>query len=130
MTLMALTSVGKDSKSLENYMIQKVRIVEFEDIDHNKLRQYTKIFINGDWIGVHDKGYLIVKRLKKLRRIGKIPDEVSIIHDITNKEIRIFCDAGRIFRPLFIVKGQSLVLNDSHVAKLRNKEIMFSDLLK
>lgn len=32
-----------------------------------------------------------------------MPEEVSIVRDITNKEIRIFTDAGRICRPLYIV---------------------------
>ena len=34
---------------------------------------------------------------------GSIPIEVSINLDYVNKEIRIYTDAGRLMRPLFVV---------------------------
>lgn len=65
----------------------------------------TKIFINGKWIGVHSKAGYIIDTLRKHRRMKKMPEEISIVRDILNKEIRIFTDAGRICRPLYIVEN-------------------------
>ena len=81
------------------------------DIVNPKTIPYkTKIFINGKWIGVHNKAGFIIDTLKMHRREKKMPEEVSIVRDIVNKEIRIFTDAGRICRPLYIVENADLVI--------------------
>jgi DNA-directed RNA polymerase II subunit RPB2 len=38
----------------------------------------------------------LVKSIKDLRRRQEIPPQISIVRDITNKEIRFFADAGRV----------------------------------
>lgn len=35
-----------------------------------------------------------------------------------HQELRLFTDAGRVSRPLFIVEGQRLLINKGHVRKL------------
>ena len=62
------------------------------------------MFINGNWIGIHNHPEDLVTGLKKLRRAGQIPKEISIARDIFNKEVRIYTDAGRVQRPLLIVE--------------------------
>ena len=65
--------------------------------------------------------------MRRLRRKGDISPEVSIIRDIREMEFKIFTDAGRVYRPLFIVdddpesetKGE-LMLQKEHVHKLLN----------
>jgi DNA-directed RNA polymerase II subunit RPB2 len=51
---------------------------------------------------------------------GSIKAEVSIVRDTEENEIRIYTDAGRICRPLFIVDGESGQLNikKSHIRRL------------
>ncbi|ORX36992.1 beta and beta-prime subunits of DNA dependent RNA-polymerase [Piromyces finnis] len=39
------------------------------------------------------------------------------------KELRIYTDAGRICRPLFIVENQKLKLKKSHIAKIQEKKM-------
>jgi hypothetical protein len=34
--------------------------------------------------------------MKDLRRRHEIPSEISIVRDISNKEVRLFTDAGRV----------------------------------
>lgn len=59
-----------------------------------------------------------------------MPEEVSIVRDIINKEIRIFTDAGRICRPLYIVENSDLVINKSFMDQLDSGDFNFTSLLK
>uniref|UniRef100_A0A8W8MKS9 Uncharacterized protein n=1 Tax=Magallana gigas TaxID=29159 RepID=A0A8W8MKS9_MAGGI len=61
--------------------------------------------------------------LRKLRReMDIIVSEVSMIRDIRDREIRIYTDAGRICRPLLIVENQKLLLKQSHIKQLKQRE--------
>lgn len=68
----------------------------------------TKIMLNGNWVAFTDNGPSIVKVLKQSRRKGDIPDEVSIVRDIVQNEIKIYTDSGRCMRPLFTVEYNKL----------------------
>ena len=37
-----------------------------------------------------------------------MPSEVSLVRDVINREIKIYTDAGRMQRPLFIVENNEL----------------------
>ncbi len=102
---MALISVGKDSSEIENFLLSKMGVTNLGLIDRKDIPGKTKIFINGKWIGVHNKAEYIINTLKDLRRKKKITEEVSFVLDNINKEIKIYTDAGRIQRPLFIVEN-------------------------
>lgn len=67
------------------------------------------------WIGVHRDPANLVKTIKKLRRRDDISSEVSIVRDIREKELRIYTDAGRVCRPLFIVENQQLMITKGHM---------------
>lgn len=69
-----------------------------------------KVFINGRWVGTHQSADELVSSMKDLRRRHEIPSEISIVRDIANKEVRMFTDAGRVQRPLFIVKNGKILL--------------------
>lgn len=76
-----------------------------DEVDPKSIPYMTKIFINGKWIGVHSQANYIIETLRSHRREKKMPEEISIVRDVINKEIRIFTDAGRICRPVYIVEN-------------------------
>ena len=52
----------------------------------------------------------------------------SIIFDYHNKEIHICNDAGRLLRPLLLVKNNNLILNKKIIKQLDNNKLEWSDL--
>jgi DNA-directed RNA polymerase II subunit RPB2 len=61
--------------------------------------------------------------LRRLRRqCDIIVNEVSMVREIREREIRIYSDAGRICRPLMIVEKQKLLLKQRHVDLLKDRE--------
>jgi len=93
-----------------------------------------KIFVNGNWVGIHRDPKGLVDTFRELRRMIDIDAEVSIVRDITESEVRIYTDAGRICRPLFVVKNQELAIKKRHISHLQEpdesgKKLTWADLL-
>lgn len=94
-----------------------------------------KIFVNGNWVGIHRDPAALVETFKSLRRMVDIDAEVSIVRDIAEKEVRIYTDAGRICRPLFVVQDQQLAITKKHIMQLQGmtsmaeKKLTWTDLL-
>lgn len=127
--LMAYVSVGRNSLSIEQFLLNSLKVEPLDSVAIDQIPTKTKIFVNGNWIGLHDRGDHVIDTLKSFRRRLKIPYEVSILQDITNKEIKIYTDAGRIQRPLYIVENSELKLKKSDVLAIRSKQASFNDLL-
>lgn len=93
----------------------------------------TRIFCNGNWIGIHRKPLVLMKNLLDTRRNNDIPPDVSIINAISEQELRIYTDAGRVLRPLFVVEngGKRLKIKRRHIRRLAPmKEYAFTNLLQ
>ncbi|KAG8965582.1 DNA-dependent RNA polymerase II [Tulasnella sp. 419] len=116
LALMSCISVGSLSAPIIEFL-QEWGLDNLED-HMNNLGSATKIFVNGVWMGVHSNPGELIKTLRRLRRKDHISAEVSIVRDIREKEIRLYTDAGRVCRPLFIVEDQQLLIRKKHIAKL------------
>lgn len=65
------------------------------------LSSRTKVFVNGNWIGVLDNPIQTVNMLKLFRRNGVIPIYTSISFSYEYNIIYIYTDSGRLTRPIF-----------------------------
>ena len=70
--------------------------------------QDIKIFLNGNLIGKTQTPEEVVEEVSNLRTQKLLDREVSIIYDIDDEEIKIYCDEGRLIRPLFVVKDNKI----------------------
>jgi len=84
-----------------------------------------KVFLNGQWIGNHSSPNELLDDIKQARRTNSLPKEYSIVRDIEKREIKIYTDAGRVQRAMFIVDNNELMIRKKHVAKILSKEWMF-----
>jgi DNA-directed RNA polymerase II subunit RPB2 len=67
----------------------------------NALINVTKVFVNGNWIGVLDNPIQTINNLKLFRRNGIIPVYTSISFSYESNIIYIYTDGGRLTRPIF-----------------------------
>lgn len=126
LSLMSCISVGTPSQPII-YFLEEWGMEPLEDYVPHASPNSTRVFVNGVWVGVHREPAHLIDTMRALRRKGDISPEVSIIRDIREKEFRIFTDAGRVYRPLFLVdndpnsstKGE-LKLRKEHVYELMN----------
>ncbi|WPH05013.1 DNA-directed RNA polymerase II subunit RPB2 [Acrodontium crateriforme] len=125
LALMCYVSVGTPGTPLIDYM--RYRGMELlEEYDPVVNPNATKVFLNGTWVGVHNNASQLTEALRELRRKGTIGFEVTIIRDVREREIKVFTDAGRVCRPLFVVDNAKsspnrgyLALKQEHIALLK-----------
>ncbi|KAJ3200082.1 DNA-dependent RNA polymerase II [Entophlyctis luteolus] len=133
MSLMAVVTVGSPSAPFVDHL-EELTMETLEEVGASALNDATKIFLNGVWVGLHRDPDGLVSQLKDLRRCCDIKPEISIVRDVAENEIRLYTDAGRICRPLFIVEQetQRLKVKRSDIAPLNDptSEASFTDLLQ
>ncbi|KAI9835420.1 MAG: DNA-dependent RNA polymerase II [Sarea resinae] len=134
LALMCYITVGTPSDPIVDFMISREMEI-LEEYEPQRSPNATKVFVNGVWVGIHQNPAELVRTVQELRRSHMISHEVSLIRDIRDREFKIFSDAGRVCRPLFVVDNDpkspnrgNLVLNKSHIARLEEDKELDSSL--
>jgi len=122
LTILASVTVPTTSQIIIVKKILFNKIQKIEDINITQLINYTKIFLNGDWIGMTENARAIYDELKSLKLNGGIEATISIIYDHINDELRICCDGGRLFRPVICVKDNIIKLTKHHIAHISSNK--------
>ncbi|EPY26778.1 DNA-directed RNA polymerase II subunit RPB2 [Angomonas deanei] len=136
--LMCLMSRGSDHMDVVQAV--QARINGFNSISLEDLAdiRVARVFVNGSLIGVDGDPERLLRELRSRRRNGELSNEVSIVRDIRDREIRVFSDPGRCIRPLFVVENGRLKLQKSDMADLLEapkvsggkRELSWSSVLK
>src|SRR6266699_4454647 len=92
--------------------------------------QLTRVYVNGDLVGLHEDPKMLVAEIRERRRSGLLSHEVNVRYDENMGEIIINCDEGRIRRPLLVVKEGHIVFSRKHVDELKMGRLRFSDLVR
>jgi len=95
------------------------------------ISQNTKVFVNGDWIGIIEFPVEMIKKLKNYRRLALIPIYTSIFWEKESNTIFIYTDSGRLSRPLFYIdeKIPSYKKSESILNKLLDRNFQWIDLI-
>ena len=85
----------------------------FTFIDDIELEEniYPKIFVNGILLGITKEPENFINELKEYRKNNLLDKSISFTFDKEENEIKIFCDEGRLLRPVFSVNEQDNRLN-------------------
>lgn len=117
LSLVGNITVVKNSQYeiVKNYV--KTIVINMQDVAPDQFHRYTRVQLNGEVIGLTDEPRKIYNHLKQLKYENKFGPYISITHDIRseieNKDLRIFCDSGRIFHPcLRVVNNKTLLTQD------------------
>ena len=86
------------------------RMLGLNGVSPYQLKQYVKVLLNGDWIGMTDKAQELYTYLLEKRQNQELDYTVSIMLNYNTKELKIYCDGGRMVRPLLKVRNNELVL--------------------
>ena len=90
----------------------------------------SKVFVNGNWIGVIDTPIETIHFLKLYRRNGIIPVFTSISFDYERNEINIFTDSGRLTRPIYYIENENISFNRKEVIELlKNGKITWKQIV-
>src|SRR5215467_10484692 len=109
--------------------------VEHVDEANEKLRSVgARIFVDGRLIGYAEDGRRLSSVLRDMRRSGKIHPHVGIyfyssLNDNATKRLYVSCNAGRVLRPLAVVKDGRALITDEIIEKVSKKFLSWTDLL-
>ena len=131
---MCYITVGTPSEPIIDFMIQRNMEV-LEEYEPLRSPNATKVFVNGVWVGIHRDPVHLVSTVQTLRRRHLISHEVSLVRDIRDREFKIFTDAGRVCRPLFVIENDpkspsrgNLVLTKEHILRLEEDKDLGPDM--
>jgi DNA-directed RNA polymerase II subunit RPB2 len=116
----SITIMSRDEYALlKEYMI--TRIKDVSDISVAMLRNSNiyKVFLNGEWLGVTDKFIELEEYMMKLKLEGSFDQRnVSIVADHDENEIRVYCDGGRMYRPVIKINNNVAALTKEHIKSI------------
>lgn len=109
--------------------------VHFFDAKEDLKKDGARIFVDGKLIGYYKGGEQLAESLRDLRRNFKIHPHVGIsFHksDIegSTKRLYVNCNAGRVLRPLIIIKDNKPLLTHDLLDKISKKLLSWNDLLR
>ena len=128
---------GTSSKSIIKWLKNNTPLKLILECDSEYLSNSSKVFVNGNWIGVIDKPIStdknelgLVELLKLFRRNGVIPLFTSISFNYELNEIYIYTDAGRLSRPIYYIDNKIQSYNRKHVLELiENNKITWQQIV-
>jgi DNA-directed RNA polymerase II subunit RPB2 len=135
---MALTATPTLTLYSQIPIIKKLltgKLIDLNSVLPFQLKQYIKVILNGDWLGMTDNPNELYKYLLEKRQSQELDYSVSIMLNYSVKELKIYCDGGRLIRPLLKVRNNELVLKPEMLNNIDyndisgNKLNKFSDFL-
>ena len=78
-----------------------IDLIKIDQLDLNTYHNFTKVLVNGKWIGIVKDFKGFINRLRSQRKNKIIDPMVSISYDDCDREVKIFTDEGRYAVPLF-----------------------------
>ncbi len=114
LSLLGSICVGSHEQAnmIYNMLITNDKFIHMNNHSATQLVEQTKVFLNGEWIGMTERPFELYSEFRKLKQNGIIVRTNSITHDIPKGEIKMYTDSGRLFRPLLNVKNNQIVLTD------------------
>lgn len=138
LSLLTYITVGISEKKVEN-QLYKLGVIPVEealkDAVENNNTQYlemTRVYLNGRHIGYYPDGEKLASTIREMRRKGDLHHEINVVYYERPqiKELYVNTDAGRIRRPLIIVRNGKPAVTKRDIEALRKGEKTFSDLVK
>lgn len=108
---------GTDSASTRT-LLEDQGLIRLEEASTEIVDRGYKVFLNGNWLGVHMEPAQLARTLKALRSQGEpegLSSEVGVVLDPELQELRMSTEAGRCQRPLFVLRDKRLLLRKKHI---------------
>ena len=134
LALSAIISVDAKSEEIIEKLYE-IGVFHFLDVKPDVQRDGARIFVDGKLIGYHNDGEGLVEALRELRRTSKIHSHIGVsLHKEDNtgatKRLYINCNAGRVLRPLIVIKNGKSLLTADILDKVLKNLLSWSDLIR
>ena len=111
-TIMQNSQIG----IIKLFLIKK--LINAKDVAPNRIRHYSKVFLNGEWLGLTSDQFKLYNLVYKNKLDCTFDPTIGVVNDIVNRELRIYCDGGRGYAPAMRVEDNKVLLKRSHIDKI------------
>jgi len=134
LALSAIISVSVSSEEVIEKLYE-IGTAHFSEVKDSVKKDGTRIFVDGKLIGFHKDGEKLAYSLRELRRSSKIHPHIGIsIHqpeqEDATKRLYVNCNAGRVLRPLIIIKDGKSTFSPDLLDKITKKLVSWTDLIR
>lgn len=120
----SFTLFTRISETIDATQVRDTLLTLFPDLQSSS--GHIHCFLNGICIGIVDDHESFVRQFKEFRNLDYIPWSVSVAYDCVDQEIHIYCDGGRMLRP--VIKGTH-VDKIAHLAETVPVETLWDTLV-
>lgn len=133
LALSAIISVNVASEDIVEKLYD-LGVTYVSDAKDDLKKEGTRVFVDGRLIGYFRDGQKLVDSLRDLRRNYKIHPHVGIFlyqsHvEGSTKRLYVNCNAGRVLRPIIVIKDGKSLLTQELIDKVSKKFLSWTDLL-
>ena len=133
LALSGIISVSVSSSEIIEKLYE-LRVQHIDDADELLRGNGCRVFVDGKLIGYIENGLHLSNTIRNLRRNGKIHPHTGVyfyspINNNATKRLYISCNAGRVLRPLSIVKDNKSLMTYEVVEKVTKKFLSWIDLV-
>jgi len=134
LALSAIISVSVSSEEVIEKLYE-IGTAHFTEVKDSVKKNGTRVFVDGKLIGFHKDGEKLAYSLRELRRSSKLHPHIGIsIHqpeeENATKRLYVNCNAGRVLRPLIIIKDGKSSFSPDLLDKITKKLISWTDLIR
>jgi len=124
-----MTHVTIHSNTLPIYDYVQPHIIPIQNLTPKEMFNKTKVFVNGNWIGISESPLDLYQNLKDKKYKGIINVYTSIVFDYKFNEIRVCNDAGRLTRPLLRVRDNNILVTSEVINGIKSDKVGWNDLM-
>jgi DNA-directed RNA polymerase subunit B' len=95
-----------------------------------EISKIAKVYINGRLIGFHEEPEKLTEALVEARRGTKLPVQMNVAYHKDTNEIYINTDAGRLQRPLIVIKNGKSAYTQEMKKQVESGKLSFNQLLE
>lgn len=129
--LMCAVSVGVNPNAVLHlitctpHVAMPLKLLDRVWVAEHNATTWSKIFVNGRWVGIVPDANALAHHLRTQRRQGEISAETSVTYKTAVRELHISTEGGRPMHPAFVVykddkSGEyQLVLRKRHIELLK-----------
>lgn len=128
LAMMSIITFGSPVEGMIK-LFYKLGMVNFRDIRPREIKDTTKIFINGMWVGIIHDAFHFYNLLIIYRRNGLFNVYNSISWLRRDNEIHVNTEQGRFCRPLYIIENNEYLIQPHIIEKLRTGAYKWNNLI-
>lgn len=132
MAIAAHISSSCSGKQIIKWLPNNISFMRLQESEPANLGTTTKILVNGNWIGNTPEPEKAINLIKKYRRLGLIPVQMSCHWHIESNTIFIYTDSGRLYRPIYYIDDKTnrpSYMRESILEKIFGCSVSWMELL-